>query len=180
MPTTYHTTRYNRISMPSGQASAIRGLPELRSRLKGSTERLKELIRELLEETRVKWLAEAMHRVPFDVFRDAQGQHLRESIETAIEEIGDTLYAAIGTNNHYASYVEFGTHRIAQGRVLALGDGPEVTDAQAVKDWPAKDARGGGPEQMPWLRPSWWVIEPWFREQLQLCMLIALRGGSRT
>ena len=39
----------------------------------------------------------------------------------------------------YPVYVEFGTKYIAGGRVLALGFEPTITDAQAVKFWPAKN-----------------------------------------
>lgn len=138
-----------------------------------------------------RWQAEAVKRAPI---RD---ETLRKRIVTnTYKESAGVVTTECGSNLKYATYVEFGTRRIAGGRVLALGFGPEVDDAAAVKDWPAKDngllnangtananvaaaaarraARGSANEQMPWLRPAFNAIRDWAVQRLAG----ALRGGG--
>ncbi len=64
-------------------------------------------------------------------------------------------------------HLEYGTEDIAGGKVKALGDSPEITDDQAVKNWPAVDGRGGTGQQMPWLRPAVNAIEDWIEDQIE-------------
>lgn len=57
--------------------------------------------------------------------------------------------------------IEFGSDLIAGGAVKALGDATDITDVQAITDWPTKRKRGGSAnQQMPWLRPAWSAVEP--------------------
>lgn len=128
------------------------------------------------------WVAEAKKRVPVDEGR------LRSSIRSnTYRDAQGVLITEVGTNVEYGKHVEFGTDRIAGGRVKALGLAPEISDTQAIHDWPAKsgeatehtsaqmDMSGGakgrlrnaagqflavGPqEQMPWLRSAWVAIK---------------------
>lgn len=131
-----------------------------------------------------RWRSEAARRVPVDTSRLKQ-QILGNAYEDGLEiiaEVGTNVTAAKGAP--YPVYLEFGTRYIARGRVLALGFGPYVTDADAIKFWPAKNAgivdnetgkanmpvvraierrlqRHGADEQMPWLRPAFWRIRDW-------------------
>ena len=124
------------------------------------------------------WVAEAKKRCPVDEGR------LRSSIRTnTYQDAQYILITEVGSNVEYAPDIEFGTEYIAGGRVKNIGLRPDVTDAVAIHDWPAKsadatehtsasmDASGGaygrrrnakgqfleaGPqEQMPFLRPAW-------------------------
>jgi hypothetical protein len=112
----------------------------------------------------------AVQRAPSDT------GNLRNRILTNTTIVGSEVTTEIGTNVGYAVHLEFGTEHIAGGRVKALGLSADITDAQAVKDWPAKSGdrlnadgsvnprvlaaeqariqRGGANEQMPWLRPA--------------------------
>ena len=85
-----------------------------------------------------RWMAEAKKRVPVDFGR------LRQGILTeTYKEASGTWTCAVGTNVPYGKYVEFGTKYIAGGKVQALGDGIDITDAQAVHAWPAKNFGSG-------------------------------------
>jgi hypothetical protein len=84
-----------------------------------------------------RWQGEAIKRVPVDFGT------LKERILTETYQEGNSFTTACGTNLPYGKYVEFGTRTIAGGRVLALGDGPDITDAQAIKLWPAKNFGSG-------------------------------------
>lgn len=79
------------------------------------------------------WVAEAKKRVPVDEGR------LRSSLRTNTYVGSDGLVVTeVGSNLDYAPHIEFGTENIAGGRVKALGLSPNITDAQAIFDWPAK------------------------------------------
>lgn len=86
-----------------------------------------------------RWRSEAVKRVP--VF----SSRLKQGILSNAYEQGLEIIAECGTNvtgdkgEPYPVYLEFGTKYIARGRVLALGFGPYVTDAQAIRFWPAKN-----------------------------------------
>lgn len=129
-----------------------------------------------------RWKAEAVKRVPVDTSR------LKQSIATQTKRNTQGIITEVGSNVPYAPFTEFGTRHIAGGRVLSLGIDPGITDAQAVKDWPAKAAggvsggrsgnaavdaalqrragRGSANEQMPWLRPAFHSIRDWAIDQL--------------
>jgi hypothetical protein len=84
---------------------------------------------------------------------------LRQSIRFEIirgKRIGAQV--RIGTNIRYAPYIEFGTNRIADGQVKALGRTQQAaTDATAIKSWSSKTKRGQGGAAlpiMPFLRPA--------------------------
>lgn len=149
---------------------SIRGLPEFKTRMATAKERIRVGLAALMVETKNRWVYEAKKRAPIDT------GDLVDSIEGAVEVMGDTFLAMIGTNTEYARFTEFGTRRMAGGRVLALGTDPNITDADAIFDWPAKRERPNNTDQMPWMRPSWWAIEPWFMEQLQLIVIGAFRA----
>ena len=138
--------------------------------------------------------AEAVKRVPVDT------SALKQRVLTNTFE--DTVYNFVtetGTNvKDYPVYLEFGTKHIAGGRVQALGDGVDITDTQAIHDWPAKqadginrtsasrDATGGAAgrlrnargqflkaspqEQLPWLRPAFNAIREWAVKQIEDAM----------
>jgi len=139
-----------------------------------------------------RWRSEAVRRVPVDTSR------LKQAILANAYEDGNQIVCEVGTNvtsssgAPYPVYVEFGTRYIARGRVLALGFGPEVTDAQAIKYWPAKNEGivsntgkvntrvaaaisrrmrlGQATEQMPWLRPAFWAVRDWAVQLLNAAM----------
>jgi hypothetical protein len=122
---------------------------------------------------------EAKQRVPVDESRVKNA-----ILANTYSENGEVI-TEVGTNvQEYPIYIEFGTERIAGGRVAALGDDIGITDADAVKLWPAKNRdivdettgkantrvvnalqkgfdRGRPQEQMPWLRPSFEKIRVW-------------------
>jgi len=64
----------------------------------------------------------------------------------------------IGTNIRYAPYIEYGTDRIADGKVKALGRTQlAATDGTAIRSWKSKTKRGQGGAarpMMPFLRPA--------------------------
>lgn len=135
-----------------------------------------------------RWLAEMKKRVPRD-----DGTLAQRLLTNTYEENGEII-TENGSNLAYAKYLEFGTQFIAGGAVKALGDSPDLTDADAIHDWPAKRAEaikqtsasrdtsggatgrlrnaggqfvGGRPqEQMPWLRPSFTEIRKWAIKQI--------------
>lgn len=111
-----------------------------------------------------QWHAEASKRVPVDTGT------LRKSLQRAGGLRGNELYAEVSTSTYYAAFIEFGTIHIAGGRVKALGTGAYITDSQAVKSWPALEARGGKRQQMPWLRPAFWAIREEFQQRLVAAM----------
>lgn len=136
-----------------------------------------------------RWHAEAVKRVPVDTGR------LKNAILHNVYWAGGELIGEVGTNvRTYPDYLEFGTKRIAGGRVLALGGSPDITDAMAIHDWAAKDAEtgtmqgvsidsqgrrraksgrfvgGGGQEQMPWLRPAFNAIRDWATAEIQAAL----------
>lgn len=115
-----------------------------------------------------RWKSGAVKRVPVD-----EGT-LKQRIlsNTYHDRTADEIVTEVGTNVPYGKWLEFGTRRIAGGRVLALGDSEDITDAQAIRDWPAKseesiegeEIRGqthSSDEQMPWLRPAFNAIREW-------------------
>lgn len=124
-----------------------------------------------------RWRTEAVKRVPVDEGR------VKNAIVSNVYEANGTFYTEVGTNVEYALYLEFGTEHIAGGAVKALGDRVDISDAEAIKSWPAKDAElpdveadaqgryrdssgrflagVNSKEQMPWLRPSFTVMREW-------------------
>lgn len=110
-----------------------------------------------------RWESEAKRRVPVETGL------LRNSIFHEVGKEGGEQYVTVGSNQDYAPHIEFGTDWIAGGAVKALGLSPEITDAQAVTSWPAKDANatGGSMEQMPFLRPAFMAIRDWALKRLE-------------
>ena len=108
-----------------------------------------------------RWKRGAKRRVPVGPSRKTAhgtvvGGTLRNSIQSNVFTSFGLIGVEVGTNvREYPEYVEFGTRYIAGGRVKALGLNPEITDAQAITTWPAKEESGAQREQMPWLRPAW-------------------------
>lgn len=89
---------------------------------------------EAMRDISAAWQSEAQKRIPVDtgltrntVLRD-YGQHKNGE-----------FYAACGSNQEHAKFLEYGTKHIAGGKVKALGQNPEITDQQAVHTWPAKE-----------------------------------------
>ena len=117
-----------------------------------------------LKEITTEWQREAKLRCPVET------GFLRDRILREHGEENGELYGAVGTNVYYGPYVEFGTPRIAGGRVKALGTDAEITDEQAVKDWPAKAKDAAVREQMPWLRPAFMAIRDWALQRLAEAM----------
>jgi len=91
----------------------------------------------------------------------------------------------IGTNIRYAPYIEYGTNRIAGGKVKALGRTQlAATDATAIRTWKSKTKRGqGGAARpiMPFLRPAANAYAPKARLWMQLAVPNAfLKSGFLT
>lgn len=109
---------------------------------------------------------EAQRRVPVETSR------LKQGILTVTSRDPQGFVTEVGTNVKsdkgfpYPVVLEFGSKFIAKGRVKALGEGASISDSDAIKDWPAKEAGGseqGGKssrEQMPFLRPAWNFVLP--------------------
>lgn len=132
-----------------------------------------------MQDIATKWEYEAKLRIPVET-GNARNQTFGHS---GVD--GEGVYAKVENNTEYASFLEFGTKHIAGGAVLALGDREDVTDAEAVHSWAAKDGnandrtshshRGGKlnngkgdvlasqrpQEEMPWLRTSFMAIREW-------------------
>ena len=132
----------------------IFGLDELTRILSLWTPSVKQNLERAFRDITTEWAREAKLRVPVET-----GQ-LRNSILTEVGWDEQGIFGAVGTNVRHGVFTEFGTDRIAGGRVKALGTGAEITDAQAIKDWPAKAKDGAQREQMPWLRTAFHVVLP--------------------
>ena len=126
---------------------------------------------------------QAQRRVPVASNRLKQGiitVTYDSPIEGLVTEVGTNVVSDKGFP--YPVVLEFGSKHIAGGRVKALGEGADITDAEAIKIWPAKNAGlvdasgkanarlasaiqkrlagGGAHEQMPFLRPAWNKVLP--------------------
>ncbi len=117
-----------------------------------------------------RWRTEAAKRVPVD-----ESTLKQRIVANTFDEGGGRLVTEVGSNVPQAVFTEFGTEFIAGGEVKARFGEPAgfpvlVTDAEAVKEWPAKSAEelfsGGGMEQMPWLRPAFNGIRSWAISEL--------------
>ena len=103
---------------------------------------------------------QAKKRVPVATNR------LKQGILTVTYSEGVDIVTEVGTNVKsktgfpYPIVIEFGSKHIAAGRVKALGEDPNITDAQAITDWPAKLKRSAARQQMPFLRPAWAEVMP--------------------
>jgi hypothetical protein len=165
--------------MPDVQFS-FRGLDSFEQILHRWRPQVRKNLKEAFRDIATAWQLEAKRRVPVDTGLTRN---------TILKEHGENnnfeFYCAVGSNQKHAKYIEFGTKHIAGGRVKALGTGDDITDAQAVHSWPAKDGNAksktsasidlsgktkgrlrnmtgrfvkGAQEQMPWLRPSFMAI----------------------
>lgn len=135
-----------------------------------------------------QFVAEAKKRIPVDEGR-ARSSIMGNTYEDAL---GDII-SEVGTNvPEYPGYLEFGTNKIAGGRVKALGTDSEISDFEAIHNWPAKSRSatrktsasmttlgplnaffeqvGGPQEQMPWLRTAWTQIKNWAIGVIDNCM----------
>lgn len=135
-----------------------------------------------------RWHAEAAKRIPVRTGR------ARNAIFQNVYWDGPTLIAEVGGNLRYMDFLEFGTRFIAGGRVQEIGRRPDVTDMDAIHNWPAKAGEAtdltavamelhtgrrvnnklqyvtGPQEQMPWLRPAWMAIRDWSIKQIEAAM----------
>lgn len=149
----------------------------------------------------VKRLERAIWEILFRLQRDAKRRvpvefgTLRNNINIDVDtsllgNVTGEIGPPTGKGLFYANYLEYGTRFIAGGRVKALGDGDDITDADAIKQWPAKNAgfinektgeliapaalraaeksaqSGSGAEQMPWLRPAVNKNEAWIHKKI--------------
>ena len=170
----------------------MKGLTKAIARTRTVRAKLQKEMKRALTEIAIRWQLEAKKRAPVETGL------MRNTIMYEVEwdELRGVGSVAVGSNQKYAAFVEFGTKWIAGGRVLALGQG-WLTDAEAVKIWPAKNnnlvdpktgsvskraakaiesmASGGPQEQMPWLRPAWMAIADWARGRLAE----AIRGALK-
>lgn len=164
-----------RITLDSAFGRDLKNLADfLRSWDKSLLDRLQKALAVIGQ----RWKAEAVKRVPVDT------GNLKQRILTEVFQEFGNWTVACGTNVPYGKFLEFGTKFIAGGKVLRFGDNPIVTDADAIKWWPAKNAgfvnedtgkaysgavaaslrnheRGGPQEEMPWLRSSLAAITQW-------------------
>lgn len=159
----------------------IKGQQALRDLLAGRAKQADKAIRIALVRICVRWELEAKRRIPVET------GFARNSVTHEVGKDADGHFGAVGSNADYAKYLEFGTEHIAGGAVKALGTREDVTDAQAIKIWPAKNANllkkdgtanaaftrltakvaaGGAQEQMPWLRTSFMSIRIWALDEL--------------
>lgn len=169
--------------MLSAGQQLTRDLIVLEERLKSWGTQTRDRMFRAYRRIGLAWKAGAVRRVPVD--KGTLRQHILtntywEGEYELVTETGTNLRQQGRSRYAYPVYLEFGTKWIAKGRVLALGLSPYITDAQAIKDWPAKDAEkltwkqdkqgrfrkadgrfvgsGGVEEQMPWLRTSFNAI----------------------
>jgi len=129
--------------------------------MKGMSGRLDRRIDKALVRIGTGVSTEAKKRVP--VGAKSTGSRRPGALKQSIrfEVIRGTRIGAqvrIGTNIRYSPYIEFGTWRIAGGKVKALGHGQlAATDATAIRSWKMKTKRGQGGAalpMMPFLRPA--------------------------
>jgi hypothetical protein len=91
----------------------------------------------------------------------------------------------IGTNIRYAPYIEYGTNRIAGGKVKALGRSQlAARDSTAIRSWKSKTKRGQGGAGlpiMPFLRPAANMYAPRARFWLSLALRTTMiKSGFHT
>jgi len=140
----------------------LKGVAELAKHLEDLTEEAERELEQAMAEIAAAWAAEAEDRAPVET-GNLEGTILHDSGKTA-----EGYFAAVGSNESYAAFIEFGTRWIAGGAVKALGLNPNITDASAVTSWPAKEAGGAkSGEQMPFLRPAFMALEPWILKRLK-------------
>lgn len=118
-------------------------------------------------EIRLKGVAELAKHLE-DLTEEAERELEQAMAEIAAAWAAEGYFAAVGSNESYAAFIEFGTRWIAGGEVKALGLNPNITDASAVTSWPAKEAGGAkSGEQTPFLRPAFMALEPWILKRLK-------------
>lgn len=164
--------------MPDPMASMgrefSRQLGQFRRDLSGWRRQSREQTKVAYRRFGAKAAGQAKRRVPVGELPGGQssGRLQQGIIHATFEERGDVV-TEVGTNvtgengEQYPLFLEMGTDRIAGGQVKQQFGEPAgfpaiVTDAEAVKSWPAKDegTTGGPRQQMPWLRPSLHVVLP--------------------
>lgn len=138
----------------------LMGMSQLTQLLSGGMKRADQRGKQAMRDVTTRWQFEAKLRAPVEYGL------LRNTIMKDEGVDNDGIWGAVGSNQEYAKYTEFGTDHIAGGKVKALGTREDVTDAQAIKNWPALDATGGTREQLPWLRPAFMAIREWAIERL--------------
>lgn len=119
--------------------------------------------------------AGAQRRVPVSQGGGKMSGNLRRNIHYQVNPaIKDVRIGVDSENAEYGVFIEFGTDRIAGGAVKKLGLGM-VTDAQAIRSWPALGERGGTGQQMPFLRPAAMAA----RDEALALFENALRRGTK-
>lgn len=159
---------------------------QLEARLEGWMKAVEPQAEQAMKQIAIRWQGEAQERAPVDTGT------LKTRVLANSYEQGGVFVTEVGSNLPYAPFVEFGTDYIAGGKVKALGSGPEITDAEAITIWPAKNAgiikadgtadnrvvkaidanlaAGGRQEQLPWLRPAFNAIRAWAIRTLERAM----------
>ena len=134
----------------------MEGVDQLLDKLQRWEPETRAKIRSLLTTSGNMWVALAKRIVPVRTGR------LRNSIQKEIRfaQVGGVIELAVGSNVKYAPFIEFGTATIAGGQVKAIGLKPIVSEAEAIKSWPALNQRGGSGQMMPWLRVSAGQVKP--------------------
>jgi HK97 gp10 family phage protein len=140
----------------------FRGVDEFAAVLKKQSAQVQQETALAMRDIATEWQREAKQRIPVDT---------GTTRNTVLSEHGrkpnGDFYAAVGSNQRHARFIEFGTKWIAGGAVKALGTDPNITDADAVTTWPALEERGGSRQQMPWLRPAFMAIRDRIIKRLQ-------------
>jgi len=147
------------------QLTGVREFEDYAERLRGVIRKnLKQMMRIIM----MRLQREAKRRVPVSggKLQGGVGGFLRNSINVNLISQTDGIEGEIGSHAKYAVFIEFGTRYIAGGAVEALGTNPDITDAEAIKTWPALEERGGSGQQMPWLRPAVVSQEEWIQQKL--------------
>ena len=142
------------------------GVPQLIKRMQAWDTSVRREVRKALTEIGNMWVREAKLRVP------VRTGLLRNSINKSVVVGKDYFELAVGSHVKYAPFIEYGTRFIAGGAVAALGTRPNVTDAEAITDWPAKRADNAMREQMPFLRPSFMALRPRIMKRLHDAMAV--------
>ena len=115
--------------------SLIFDLRAMASECEEWADNLRENMRVTLGQIGQAWAAGAKKRAPVDegTLRNAISYNVKNTATSVV------LYVGVPAELDYAAHVEFGTKYIAGGRVKALGLGDDITDADAIKLWPAKN-----------------------------------------
>jgi hypothetical protein len=123
-----------RLAMPDVQFN-FRGITEYTSIVQRFSAQLNKELGLAFRDIATEWQRQAKLRIPVET-----GVTRNTVLSEHGRQPNGEWFCAVGSNQKHAKFIEFGTKHIADGAVKALGTGADVTDAQAIHSWPAKDA----------------------------------------